>query len=132
MKSLLFTIAIGATALVSSSASAHHSYAMFDRTKEVVLKDATVKEWQWTNPHSWLLLVVPNGAAAPDLYTVEATNPGILRRQGFTKGVLSPGEKVTVYICPLKNGTKGGSLLAVVLPNGTMLGTRLAGQQSIY
>ena len=47
-----------ATALlgVSGTAAAHHSFAMFDRTKEVELKDAVVAKWEWTNPHIWLFL----------------------------------------------------------------------------
>ena len=128
---LAATIAVS-TSLTPAPALAHHSFAMFDRTKEVELKNAIVKEWDWTSPHAWLYVLVPNGTAEPDHYSVEGGNPGILRREGFAKGSFSAGDKVTVYICPLKNGTKGGSLLAVVLPNGKMLGQRLAGQESSF
>jgi hypothetical protein len=122
----VFTVAL----VLCGAAFAHHSFAMFDRTKEVELKDATVKEWQWTSPHSWLLIWVPNGTSQPDAYSIEGTNPGILRRLGYTKGIMSPGDKVTVYMNPLKSGDKGGSLLALILPDGRMLGARLAGNES--
>ena len=119
----LAALAVGALA-ASAPALAHHSFAMFDQTKEVELKDATVVDWQWTSPHAWLYVVVPNGGGEPDKYSVEAANPGQLRRDGFSKGSMSPGDKVTVYIAPLKSGEKGGALHAVVLPDGKMLGAR--------
>ena len=105
---------------------AHHSYAMFDGKKEDELKNATVVDWEWTSPHTWLYVLVPNGTNTPDKYSLEGGNPGVLRRAGFGKGVLSPGDKVTVYISPLRSGQKGGALNAVVLPNGKLLGKRIS------
>ena len=105
---LLAATVAGALA-ASAPALAHHSFAMFDQTKEVELKDATVVDWQWTSPHAWLYVMVPNGTGEPDKYSVEAANPGQLRRDGFSKGSMSPGDKVTVYMAPLKSGEKGGA-----------------------
>ncbi|WP_174298953.1 DUF6152 family protein [Sphingomonas bacterium] len=106
-------------------AVAHHSFAMFDKTKEVVLKNAVVKDWQWTSPHTWLYVVVPNGTGNPEKYSIEGGNPGLMRREGFAKGSMAPGDKVTIYAAPLRSGDKGGSLNAVVLTNGKMLGERM-------
>lgn len=108
------------TAALAGPAGAHHSFAMFDTTKEIQLANVTVKEWQWTSPHTWLFAIAPNG----DKYTLEGGNPGLMRRQGYTKGSMQPGMKVTVYIAPLRNGQKGGSISAVVLPDGKTLGER--------
>ena len=105
-------------------ASAHHSYAMFDHTKEVTLKNATVVSWEWTSPHTWLYVLVPEPGKEPVKYSIEGGNPGLLRRQGFGKGSMSAGDKVTVYISPLKNGQNGGAINAVQLANGTLLGER--------
>ena len=107
-------------------ALAHHSFAMFDHTKEVELKNATVVEWQWTSPHTWLYVLVPNAKGQAEKYSIEGGNPGALRRDGFGKGTLSPGDKVTVYMSPLRSGEKGGAMNAVVLPNSKMLGTRMS------
>ncbi len=128
MKLRNFLAAMATAALVPLSADAHHSFAMFDNTKEVELK-GTVQQWQWTSPHVWLYLLVPNGTAEPHKYTIEGGNPGQLRRDGYAKGSMAPGDKVTVYMSPLRNGEKGGAITAVVLPDGTMLGTRLKNQQ---
>jgi hypothetical protein len=129
MNKMLAGAAVAAGLAMSAPTLAHHSFAMFDQSKEIELKDATVVDWQWTSPHAWLYVMVSNGQGEPDKYSVEAGNPGQLRRDGFSKGSMSPGDKVTVYIAPLKNGEKGGALHAVVLLDGKMLGAR-ADQQS--
>lgn len=129
MNRMLAAAAVAAGLAVSAPTLAHHSFAMFDQTKEIELKDATVVDWQWTSPHAWLYVMVPNGESEPDKYSVEAANPGQLRRDGFSKGSMSPGDKVTVYMAPLKSGEKGGALHAVVLPDGKTLGTRADQQQ---
>ena len=119
---IVIAAAAAAVLAMPVSAFAHHSFAMFDQTKEMELKDATVVDWQWTSPHAWLYVLVPNGAGEPDKYSVECANPGVLRRDGFEKKSMSPGDKVTVYMAPLKNGEKGGSMNAVVVVDGKMLG----------
>ena len=129
MRKSLALAALAVAATLPGSVSAHHSYAMFDHDREVVLK-GTVKEWQWTSPHTWLYIVVPTGKGEPLKYSIEGGNPGLLRRQGFTKGSLAPGDKVTVYMSPLKSGQNGGAINAVQLSNGKLLGERnkIAGQ----
>jgi hypothetical protein len=122
-KSIVATLA--AMLVAPLAAFAHHSFAMFDKNQEIELKDAVVKEWQWTSPHVWLYLLVPNGTKTPDKYTIEGGNPGLLRRQGFSKGSIKAGDKITVYVSPLKNGDKGGAFNAIQLANGQLLGERL-------
>ena len=54
-----------AVAMYAIPAFAHHSFAMFDTEKKMVL-DGTIKEFQWTNPHSWIQMMVPNAAGRPE------------------------------------------------------------------
>ena len=122
--------AVVAMVASSGAALAHHSFAMFDRSKEVELKQAVVARWEWTNPHVWLFVIVPPGKEHAGKFSIEGASTGLLRRQGWEKNTLKEGDKVTVYYSPLKNGEEGGSLLAVVLPNGRMLGARLDQQKS--
>ncbi|WP_174291504.1 DUF6152 family protein [Sphingomonas bacterium] len=121
---------LAAALTLSGAAMAHHSFAMFDRTKEVELKNAVVARWEWTNPHIWLDVVVPAGKSPAGKYSIEGGSTGLLRRQGWEKSSLKPGDKITVYFAPLKSGEPGGSLLAVMLPGGKMLGARLDQQRS--
>ena len=79
-------------------------------------------EWQWQNPHAWLKMHVKNEAGEDVLWSIEATSPNILMRQGWRRSTLSAGDEVTVLIHPLRDGNPGGSLLGARLADGTELG----------
>ena len=111
----LFAImAFGSTPL-----SAHHSFALFDNTKEVTLK-GTIRQFQWTNPHCWIQLTVMVGGKAVE-YSIEGTSPNNLSRFGWKRNSLKVGDKVTITFHPLRDGGKGGSFNSVTLPNGRVL-----------
>jgi hypothetical protein len=113
---------IGCLALAfATSALAHHSFAMFDQTKQVTLT-GKVREFQWTNPHAFIHLDVANDAGSVDTWQVELNSPNNLKRQGWKSTSLTPGEQVTLVLNPLKDGSKGGLFIAVTLPDGTVLG----------
>src|SRR5262245_36710362 len=84
---------------VASAASAHHSFAMFDRDKTLFLK-ATVKELEWHNPHSWLHVVVTNERGESLNYSFEMSSIGDSTRYGWTGNTVKPGDKITVEIHP--------------------------------
>lgn len=112
------TFALACTAAISADpAAAHHSFAMFDANKTVTLQ-GTVKEFQWTNPHSWVLLDVANARGQTELWTIESGAPAGLARKGWGPKTLTPGMKVALTIHPLKDGTHGGQFLTVKLPDG--------------
>ena len=110
-----------ALAVSAIPAVAHHSFAMFDTDKKMVL-EGTIKEFQWTNPHSWIQMTVPNAAGHPEQWAIELGAPGGLAQQGWAAGTLTPGMKVTAIIHPLKDGTHGGQYMAVTLPDGRQMG----------
>ncbi|MEJ0067138.1 MAG: DUF6152 family protein [Caulobacteraceae bacterium] len=101
----------------AGAALAHHSFAMFDQTRQVTVV-GTVKEFQWTNPHAYIEVVDASGT----LWSVELNSPNNLLRQGWKRNAMAPGDKVTVIINPLRDGKSGGLFNAVTLPNGTVLG----------
>ena len=74
--------AAGVWCAMTGPAVAHHSFAMFDRTRELVL-EGTVREFQWTNPHSWIQLDVKNDKGGLDAYSIEMNSPNNLTRQGW-------------------------------------------------
>ena len=111
-----------ATALaIACAASAHHSFAMFDQSKQVPLT-GTIREFQWTNPHAFIHIDVPNTEGASDLWKVELNSPNNLKRQGWKSSELKPGDKVTVVINPLRDGSKGGLFVSATLADGKVLG----------
>lgn len=121
-KSLLAFAAL-ATAMIAAPTAAHHSFAMFDQTKQVTLK-GKVAEFQWTNPHAFIEINVPNAQGATDRWSIELNSPNNLTRQGWKRNSLKPGDEITLTFNPLRNGKKGGLFNRVVLPNGSTLGER--------
>ena len=122
-------LAMGAAA-VAIPVLAHHSFAMFDQTKEVKLV-GTVKEFQWTNPHAFIHIEVSGTGGASETWDIELNSPNNLKRQGWKPTSLKAGDKVTVMTNPLRDmtGHKGGLFIAVTLPDGSVLGdaTRAGG-----
>lgn len=122
----IVTLALAAAA-VAAPALAHHSFAMFDQTKTVTLKGSVI-EFQWTNPHAWIEMSVPNAKGQAERWSVELNSPNNLTRQGWRRSTLKPGDKVTLTLNPLRNGKKGGLFNTVVLPDGKVLGGERATQ----
>jgi hypothetical protein len=111
-----------AVAMFALPAVAHHSFAMFDASKTMTLQ-GTVKEFHWTNPHSWIFVMVQNpGGGPPTEWPIELGAPGGLIRQGWVPKTLTAGMNIKVVIRPLKDGKPGGQFLSVTLPDGTQLG----------
>jgi hypothetical protein len=127
MNKRLHTVAASlatATLLAMSSVAAHHSPAMFDATKEITLA-GTVKEFQWTSPHCWIQLLVPDPAqpnAAPIEWGIEMDNPLGLSRHGWKPGSVKPGEEIVVVAHPLRDGTNGAQVVSVTRADGTPVG----------
>ena len=114
-------IAAAAAALVSwGTAQAHHSGAMFDRTKQVTLV-GTVKEFNWTNPHSSFSVDVTKPDGSTELWAVEMNSPNNLVREGWTRVTLKPGDKVSALINPLRDGKPGGVYVGITLADGKTL-----------
>jgi hypothetical protein len=113
-------ITAAAVAIASGSASAHHSTAMFDMQKSVTL-NGTIKQFQWTNPHTWIVFDVPNSTGGVDEYGIEGMSPNYLARNGWDKHTLSTGDKIELVLHPLKDGRKGGFNVSVKLSDGKVL-----------
>ena len=119
----LAVLAVAAAGLAISGgvASAHHSGAMFDRTKPITLS-GTVKEFQWTNPHSWIQVNAPDAAGVMKEWSIEGGSPNSLVRQGWRRTTFKPGDKVTVRIGPMRDGSAGGIFIGAVTADGKTIG----------
>ena len=111
-----------AALLLAVPASAHHSAAMFDSSKLVVLRGSVIS-FSYLNPHSWISVqAAPEGSTEAKRWDVEATSPSSLQRIGVSKDTLKPGEKVTIAIRPLRDGRNAGSMVFFVTPDGKSYG----------
>ena len=90
---------------------------MFDRSKDVVLS-GVVKDWQWTNPHTWLILNVTNDKGETAVWSIEGQSPQVFRGKGWTRAIMKPGDRVVVHMAPLRDGANGGSIVSVATVDG--------------
>lgn len=112
-------VSIGATA----RADAHHSTAAFDRENQATLS-GTVKEFKYTNPHTWIYLMVPDGKGGEQQWDLEGATVNMIVRQGWTNKTLVPGMKVKLLIAPRKDGAPGGEWMRLLEVNGQPSSTR--------
>lgn len=123
---LFLNRAVAIAALLSAfsvPAQAHHSSAMFDDQKTVIVS-GVVKEWQYTNPHSWLLVDVTGADGKVVEWGFEAEGPTTLTRSGLKKSDLPPGTKITITGNPMKDGRPAAAWIKAVLADGRELNPR--------
>jgi hypothetical protein len=107
-------LALALAAAAAGPASAHHSYAMFDNTVTLTVP-ATVVSWEWTNPHSFLQVLADDGGKH---WALETASPSMLVRNGASRTMFKPGDKVVVKLHPRRDNTDNGSLLSVTFADG--------------
>jgi hypothetical protein len=98
---------------IGAPAMAHHSFAMFDSDRTIAIT-GVVRDFQWINPHVLIWVdVMEEGAEEPVTWAVEMTSVGNMRREGWNRETLTPGDNVEVIINPLRNGGPGGGFYAI-------------------
>ena len=106
---------------IASPVAAHHSFAMFDSGKNITLT-GVVKELEWTNPHVWIHVMVPDDNGAPREWGFEMQAIQQDMAGGWRPDSVKPGDKVSIEFHPLKDGTRGGQLVSAILADGRKLG----------
>jgi len=106
---------------VPATAFAHHSFAMFNRDQTMSVT-GTVKDYEWSNPHVWIHLMVSDEKGVPREWGFEMQSIAQDSRAGWRPDSVKPGDKITIAFHPLKDGSRGGQLASAVLANGTRLG----------
>ena len=103
--------------LIAGSASAHHSSTMFEQTKQITV-EGVVKEFQYTNPHSWLLVDVTDKNGKVTTWGFEAEGPSTLQRAGIRPSVFPAGTKVTMTGRPMRDGSPAAIWVLAVRGDG--------------
>lgn len=109
-----------AGSLASLPGYAHHSFAMFDSGKVATIT-GTVKDFQWTNPHVWLDIVVTTQSGEAQTWGIEGGPVAMLKKKGLRPDMVRPGEKIVVRAHPTVDHSTRGSLISISRPDGTML-----------
>lgn len=102
---------------------AHHSPSMFDNSREMTLT-GTVREFQFSNPHSYIQIVVEADDGSAQEWSIEMAANAYLYNLGWRPSTLKPGDALIVTIVPLRNGEPGGLLMNVTTGDGRPVGGR--------
>ena len=117
---IVVSVALAVVLLQPAAVSSHHSNSAYE-VQKVITITGVVKEFVWSNPHTWLHVIVDDGQGGKAEWACEGRAPGILLRAGWTRHSLKPGETVTVDMSPAKNGSKTSIIARVTKADGTIL-----------
>lgn len=124
MRLKLLSVVTGAAGLMSAAiapALAHHSFgAEFDRNAPVHLEGVVV-EFEWVNPHSWLVIDVEKEDGTVERWRVEGGAPSALLRRGWNRNSLPPGTSVIVDGFQAKDGKPRANARDIEFPDGRRL-----------
>ncbi len=121
-KILAAALSAGLALSASTAALAHHSFAMFDRTREVTV-NGVVREFQWSNPHAYIQIVAQDSNGNDVEWSLEMGSPMYLYARGWRPRTLRSGMEVQVRINPLRNGRPGGVVIDVTDDEGNVIGS---------
>ena len=120
MRAIMGLVLLGAG---SARGLAHHSAAMFDEKKTITV-EGEVKEFQLTNPHSWLLVDVKEKDGKVTTWGFEAEGPSTLARAGIRPSDLRPGTRLKITGNPMKDGTHAAIWVNAVRADGKTFNPR--------
>jgi hypothetical protein len=105
--------------MFSAIAGAHHSFAQFGSATLQI--EGTVTRFEWTNPHAWIWLEVPDAKGGSVEWALECQSPSGLSRHGWNRKTLQPGDKVTAELHPMRDGSNAGEFLKITRSDGSIL-----------
>lgn len=113
--------AIIALLMIGSPLFAHHGAAAYDMSKPVVMKGAVITKYIWANPHTLVFFDAKDEKGSTTHWSVELGSPSAIALMGWNRTSLKPGDVVTVYMFPAKNGNPVGRINKIVLADGTLM-----------
>jgi hypothetical protein len=120
-------LTIGAAELMAVPILAQQSGAMFEKEKTVTV-EGVVKEFQYTNPHSWLLVDVKDKNGTVTTWGFEGEGPSTLQRSGIRPSDFKPGTKLKITGHPMKDGTPAAAWVEAIRSDGKRFDPRVGFQ----
>ena len=119
-------VLLAISAIMAGSAWAHHSFAVFDHTRTLTIKGSVTK-FQWTNPHGFLEVDMPDPGGGVRHFTIELTSINMMSRMGWRANMIKAGDQIKATVAPLLSGQPAGLGLEVLLPDGRKLDVPVPG-----
>jgi phage-related protein len=117
LKAIFFVVTFS---LLTTHTYAHHSFAMFDLEKSIELH-GVVKEFQWTNPHTWIQLIVTDENGEKTEWSLEGAPVNMLARRGWKHDSIKPGDEITIVGNALLDGRPGSTYTKITFTDGSVL-----------
>ena len=118
---ILISAGLGGLLAAPDIALAHHSNAMFDKSQARQVT-ATVREFQWTNPHIWIQVLIENENGEQEEWSIEGGGPNTLFRKGWRPNTFKPGDVVEFKLFPMHDGSNAALFVGSKFSNGETLG----------
>jgi len=115
-----FALTIAALTLGATAATAHHSAAQFDFGQRVTI-EGIVKEFNVVNPHTSAIVEITDDARGTRDVEYEGHSASHFYRAGYTRGMVKPGDRISILIAPRVDGADGGFIQAFTA-NGQTIG----------
>ena len=113
-------VLLGGALCASMPSYAHHSFAMFDLSQHVLV-EGRVTDWNYNNPHSWLIIEALDENGEKQTWSFEGAAPVHATRQGVTGNTFKKGEAVRVVASPLRDGRRAGAMCFVVKEDASIV-----------
>src|SRR5688500_12451164 len=110
MKSVIFVRVV-----FTSTPAAHNGSADYHVDREVTVK-GVVKEWRWTNPHTWIYVTVTKADGSVELWDGEGPPLTWATQRGWSTATLRAGEEVSVVMYPSRRTPRSGLVKRIDRP----------------
>jgi DNA/RNA endonuclease YhcR with UshA esterase domain len=112
---------VGGLGLVAAPAFAHHSTSMYDMENPVTIT-GTVKRFEWTNPHAYIIMTVRDEVGKKDVeWAVEMMSLNHLKSYGWMHTTVKPGDVITCTGGPARSGQTTMIASLIKLPDGRVI-----------
>jgi hypothetical protein len=102
------SVALGGLLMVGAEVQAHHAVAsVYDLNTEIVLQ-GRLEKLNFRNPHSNLILEVPNKDGTTTEWTLTTAATQVLTRAGVDRDSIKPGVILKITALPARNGDPAG------------------------
>src|SRR5262245_41517869 len=110
-------LSVGDLGVLTITLLVHHSGAMFEKENTITV-EGVVKTFQYTNPHSWLLVDGKNKDGTVTTWGFEAEGPSTLQRAGIRPSDFTAGTKLKITGHPMKDGSPAAAWVEATRNDG--------------